>query len=122
MDQPASRPLLTVSRSTSPDSTRSDDDQPPAYDAYVTTSNPPYTVQAAPVKTWSEKGEHVSGEEVVVAVDSIGLQSDDVYERSIGHWRGEIRKMLVRSLVWESNVIAALQVHDNLQTYIDDSH
>lgn len=120
MDHPASRPLLTVSRSTSPDSMRSDDDQPPAYDASVTTPNPSYTAQAAPVKTWGEKGEHVSGEEVVVAVESIGLQSDEVYERGIGQWRGEIRKMLVRNLVWESRIIAAMQVRDTSRTPVRD--
>lgn len=114
MDRPGARSLLVVpntqSRSTSPESTRSDDDQPPAYDTHSTTPEFAFTTQDALTKTWNGKGEHASGEEVVVAVESIGLQSDEVYERTMGPWSAALRRILTRNLVWESNVIAAMQV------------
>lgn len=43
-------------------------------------------------------------------VDAIGLLPDEVYERTLNPWRFALRRLLVRSLAWESRVIASIQV------------
>lgn len=40
----------------------------------------------------------------------VGLLSDEVYERTLSPWRVAIRRRLLKNLVWESNVIGAMQV------------
>lgn len=107
MDRQTARSLLATSthpRSTSTDSRVSDTDSVASHDAQEPISIVP--------KSWGEKAqqrEHASGEEVEPVEGSIGLLSDDVYEEALG-WRATIRKRLVRNLVWESKVIAAMQV------------
>lgn len=43
-------------------------------------------------------------------VDAIGLLPDEVYERTLNPWRFALRRLLVRSLAWESRVIGTIQV------------
>lgn len=105
MDRQTARSLPATSthpRSTSVDSRVSDTDSIASHDAQE-----PISIVS---KTWSEKGrrEHASGEEVEPAEGSIGILPDDVYEKALG-WQIVIRRMIVRNLVWESKVIAAMQ-------------
>ncbi|EKM56390.1 uncharacterized protein PHACADRAFT_253476 [Phanerochaete carnosa HHB-10118-sp] len=81
-------------------------------EAYETETTPEIPVAVRPAglaKIWDEKGEHAAGEDVEVAPGSIGIAPDEVYERTLSWWRVALRKRLVRSLVWESKVIAAMQ-------------
>lgn len=50
-------------------------------------------------------------EEAEVAPNGIGLLPDEVYDRALSWWRAGTRRYLKKSLVWESQVIAAMQVN-----------
>ena len=108
MNPPASRSPLgqpTQSRSTS----HSPPDLPPAYDPRGAFPEAQLAQPAGLAKTWDEKGE----EEREVVPGSIGLLPDDVYERTIGPWRAWLRRVVSRTLEWESHAIAAMQVRSS---------
>jgi dihydrosphingosine 1-phosphate phosphatase len=74
------------------------------------TPYPQYTRPVAIAKTWGAKSE----KDVQLVPGSIGLLPDEAYERTLGWWRAAIRKRLLRSYIWESNMIAAMQVRNIL--------
>lgn len=109
---PGSRGLSPHARIASAESSSSFDD---TYETGV--SAPELLLATRPValaKTWDEKGDHVAGEDVEAVPGSIGVAPDEVYERTMSRWTAAIRKRLVRSIVWESKVIAAMQVRSAL--------
>lgn len=93
-------------RTVSADSSSSSDE---AYETENTSPDSNSAAQPTYAKTWDERAHHAVGEDVEVTPGSIGIAPDEVYERALSWWRVALRRRLVRSLVWESKVIAAMQ-------------
>ena len=60
---------------------------------------------------WDEKtGYGVEGEGAGEGEVCIGLLPDEVYEEAMNSWRSNIRRRIRDSVVWESDVLARMQV------------
>jgi hypothetical protein len=56
-----------------------------------------------------------SDDSSIYASASPGYLPDDVYEQTMGWWRASIRRGIVKTVEWESNVIASMQVRTVLK-------
>ncbi|KAH9916229.1 PAP2-domain-containing protein, partial [Amylocystis lapponica] len=78
------------------------------YDSRDSTPDPEYR------RAWGEKDVDFYGNgdttiEPDVCQGAAGRLPEEVYERTLTWWRNGIRKMLLRNVEWESDVIAAMQ-------------
>ncbi|OBZ77994.1 hypothetical protein A0H81_02685 [Grifola frondosa] len=85
----------------------------PSYTVYDSTPDAG-VVHLSSNGTWDEKTSNDeqtgSSDEHPLLVAGAGRLPEDVYERTLVWWRAAIRRTIVKSVAWESKVLAGMQV------------